>query len=169
MRFELQKTQLFRYFTWTNILSVVPMMVIFLGLITLIMFEEGAYSRTIIIVCASTVLLATALLAFLIWLSRQMVDALEYEVEDHILYVSEGVFVYSRKAIPLDRVTDIQLVQGLLMRQFNIWKVQVQTASHGSLGAEGVLWGIGAPKQVRSQLIEARKAAVLSQRIDAAA
>ena len=55
------------------------------------------------------------------------------------------------------------------MRRFNIWKVQVQTASHGSLGAEGILWGINDPKPVRSQLIEARKAAVLSQRIEAAA
>lgn len=169
MRFELQKKQLFHYFTWTNILSVLPLALMCLGLITLIMVDEGALSRTITIVWVSIILFAIVLLVFLVWLSRQMVNAFEYEIKDHILYVSERVFVYSRKAIPLDRVTDIQLVQGLLMRKFNIWKVQVQTASHGSLGAEGILWGIDAPKQVRSQLIEARKAAVLSQRIEAAA
>ena len=81
-----------------------------------------------------------------------MVAALEYQVDEHVLHVSEGVFNLQRKAIPLDRVTDIRLVQTLLMRWCGIWAIQAQTASVGQAAPEATLWSLVDPQANRSAL-----------------
>lgn len=78
--------------------------------------------------------------------------------------VDQGVFFLKRKAIPLDRVTDIVMAQGPLMRMCGIWGLQVQTAGTGQQTAEAILYGVLDPETVRDQLLAARdKAAGASQ------
>ena len=74
------------------------------------------------------------------------------------------MFFLARKTIPLDRVTDIVLVQGPLMRHFNVWSLRVQTAGAGSHFPEGVLLGIEEPERVRDLLLEARDEAASGPR-----
>jgi len=50
------------------------------------------------------------------WLSTAQAQALKYWLDGGTLRVDQGVFFLKRKAIPLDRVTDIVLTQGPLMR-----------------------------------------------------
>ena len=79
------------------------------------------------------------------------------------MHVQEGVFNRKHKAIPLDRVTDFQLFQGILMRWMGIWIVKVQTASMGEATPEAILWAVGNPQEVRNSLLAARQEAVNTQ------
>lgn len=167
MRFELQKKELLTYKKVTYLsgllFTLLSLMVSFLPIMILEEASRNVIWTTLGILMAILMMLGV----YLSWFANQFVKALTYYVEDGILYVEEGVFTYQRKAIPLERVTDIRLVQGLLMRWFDIWVLQVQTASVGQMGAEGTLWAIDAPKDVRNRLLAARNTAVSIKPTDA--
>jgi len=95
------------------------------------------------------------------WLSRAQAAAQRYWLEGFTLRIDSGVFFLKRKSIPLDRVTDVVLNQGPLLRFFNIWRLDIQTAGTGTqCSAEGHLYGIVNPESVRDRLIAARDQAV---------
>ena len=100
------------------------------------------------------------------WLPRGQASAMRFALEGTTLRVDGGIVFLSRKAIPLDRVTDIVLVQGPLMRHFGLWSLRVQTAGAGSHVPEGVLIGVEEPERVRDLLLETRDEAA-SRRRDA--
>ncbi len=95
------------------------------------------------------------------WLPRAQADAERYWLDGFTLRIDSGVFFLKRKSIPLDRVTDVVLVQGPLLRFFNIWRLDIQTAGTGAQGsAEGHLYGIRNPESIRDMLIATRDKAV---------
>jgi len=100
------------------------------------------------------------------WLAKAQAEALKYWLDGSTLRVDEGIFFLKRKAIPLDRVTDMVLVQGPLMRWCGIWGLQVQTAGTGQTAPEATLYGVKEPEQVRDQLLAARDKVVSEQRDD---
>jgi putative membrane protein len=65
------------------------------------------------------------------WLPQRQAAAMRYWLDGPTLRVDGGVYFLHRKAIPLDRITDLVLVQGPLMRMFGIWGLRVQTAGTG--------------------------------------
>lgn len=163
MRFELQTRKLRRYLhttyslTWSLLLlsMALPLMLVFI-------FE--AESRTALsILFGLTLITVVATTFYLRWFAKQFISSLSYQLDNHILHVQEGVFNRKQKAIPLDRVTDFQLFQGVIMRWVGIWIVKVQTASMGEATPEAILWAVADPKAVRNQLVEARNEAVLTQ------
>jgi putative membrane protein len=68
-----------------------------------------------------------------------------------------------RKSIPLDRITDVVLVQGPFMRMARIWSLQIQTAGSNQQGPKGALQGIVDAKVVRDNIMNARDAAASGQ------
>lgn len=110
------------------------------------------------------VLVPLYLVAFGTWLPRKQAWALKYWLDGTTLRVDGGVIFLSRKGIPLDRVTDIVLVQGPLMRRVGIWGLRIQTAGMGAQRAEATLWGLSEPQQVRDTLLKARDAAARGDR-----
>jgi putative membrane protein len=95
------------------------------------------------------------------WLSRAQAAALCYWLEGFTLRIDSGVFFLKRKSIPLDRVTDVVLSQGPLLRFCKIWRLDIQTAGAGAQNrAEGCLFGVLNPESVRDRLIAARDQAV---------
>lgn len=90
------------------------------------------------------------------WLIERQCEEFNYRVEGRTLRADWGVFFLKRKAIPLDRVTDFVLVQGPVMRMFNIWALQVQTASTGTAMPEATLIAIENPEQIRDELLKRR-------------
>ena len=90
------------------------------------------------------------------WLIERQCEELNYRVEGKTLRIDWGVFFLKRKAIPLDRVTDFVLVQGPLMRMFNVWALQVQTASTGTGIPEATLIAVEFPEQIRDELLKLR-------------
>jgi putative membrane protein len=100
------------------------------------------------------------------WLSRKQAEVLKYWLDRGTLRVDQGVFFFKRKAIPLDRVTDVVLTQGPLMRWCGIWALQVQTAGTGQGMPEAMLYGLADPEQARDQLLAARDEVVAERRRD---
>jgi membrane protein YdbS with pleckstrin-like domain len=98
------------------------------------------------------------------WLTVQQAAALQYRLEGTTLRVDSGVYFLKRKAIPLDRVTDVVLVQGPLMRYLGLWAINIQTAGTGQQVAEAVLYGVDRPDEVRDLLVSARDAAAAKGR-----
>lgn len=98
------------------------------------------------------------------WLSRKQAEALSYRLDGHTVRVDQGVFFLKRKAIPLDRVTNVVLTQGPLMRWCGIWGLQIQTAGTGEARPEATLYGLTDPEAVHDLLMKARdEAAALGQ------
>ena len=106
-------------------------------------------------------LLLAVIYAFTIgrWLPKKQADALRYWLDGSTLRVNSGVYFVKQKAIPLDRVTDVVLSQGPVMRWFGIWALQIQTAGTGQMAPEATLWGLIDPEGVRDTLLKARDAA----------
>jgi len=85
-----------------------------------------------------------------------MVYALRYRIDTKALRIDKGVLFKSRKSIPLDKITDLELVQGPLLRVLNMWTIKVQTASTGSQMPEATLVGTIDPERVRDEILTAR-------------
>ena len=93
-------------------------------------------------------------------LSRKQAEALSFRLEGTTLRIDQGVYFLKRTAIPLDRVTDIAIHQGPLMRWCDIWRLDVQTAGTGQQIAEGHLYGLRDTEGVRDKLLQVRDRAV---------
>jgi putative membrane protein len=89
------------------------------------------------------------------WLCPRLANALRYRIEGSVLRVDSGVMFLSRKSRPLERITDVALVQGPLLRHFGIWAMQIQTA--GSALCEAVLCGVRNPEEVRELILSQRQ------------
>ena len=89
------------------------------------------------------------------WYCPLRVDNLHYRLEGSLLRADGGVFFLFRSSIPLERITDIALVQGPLLRHFGIWAMRIQTA--GSARCEAVLYGVRNPEEVRELILSQRQ------------
>lgn len=139
--FEMDRGSVARYFYWSMVLAILAIAIWFFG--------------------AGLVLALIYAVTFGPWLSRAQAAAQRYWLEGFTLRIDAGVFFLKRKSIPLDRVTDVVLNQGPLLRFFNIWRLDIQTAGTGTQGtAEGYLYGVLNPESVRDRLIAARDKAV---------
>ena len=96
-----------------------------------------------------------ATLIFVCWLCPQQAKNLRYRLEDSTLRADGGVFFLFRKSIPLERITDVALVQGPLLRFFDIWAMRIQTA--GSAQCEATLWGVREPDKMRALILAQRQ------------
>jgi membrane protein YdbS with pleckstrin-like domain len=91
------------------------------------------------------------------WYAKRRSLELDYRLLPGRLLVSDGVFTKVRKTIPLDKVTDIGLVQGIVDRWFALWRVSVQTASSGQAAPEAVLVGLRDPREFRRGVLAQRE------------
>ena len=89
------------------------------------------------------------------WLCLKQVSAFRYRLEGSTLRVDGGVLNLYRKSIPLERITDVALVQGPILRYFNIWVMCIQTA--GSAQTEAMLYGVREPEKVRELILAQRQ------------
>ena len=97
---------------------------------------------------------ATAIAA--IWWVKARASALSYRLEGSTLRIDGGVFIRREKSIPLDRITDVEMVQGPLMRCFGLCVLNIQTAGSARQMPEGVLHGLVGPGQTRDAIMAAR-------------
>ena len=163
IEFEINREAVKRY-TMTNLLLLCAVATIFPTLlvfgISAIWVETFASDAIALLVgfFAACMFLGTAsagCFAFVLWLCPQQANNLRYRLEESTLRVDGGVFFLFRKSIPLERITDVALVQGPLLRCFDIWAMRIQTA--GSPQAEATLWGVREPEKVRELILSRRK------------
>jgi putative membrane protein len=97
-----------------------------------ILAAQGRWWIAILLVVGSAVFSTVAL--FLRWLK------LEYRVGAHEIRIDSGFLNRTSRAIPFDRVTDVDLEQGPLHRLFGLARVKLETGgSAGGKEEEGVL------------------------------
>ncbi len=75
---------------------------------------------------------------------------------DKALKVSKGIFFRVEKTIPLEKITDMGMTQGPVMRHFDIFKLTVETAGQSSQGALVSLTGIKDVKAFREAVLNQR-------------
>jgi membrane protein YdbS with pleckstrin-like domain len=122
-------------------------------------YQSLYWGGTLLAACGLGIVVALVhYFAFGLWLCPQQANNLRYRLEGTTLRVDGGVFFLVRKSIPLERITDIALVQGPLLRYFGIWAMRIQTA--GSAQCEATLYGVRNPEEVRESILSQR------QRID---
>jgi membrane protein YdbS with pleckstrin-like domain len=137
---DIDREKIIAYNLWIGLLGCIPLVLIFgIGLI-----------------------LGAVVYAFESWYRPRWVKVLRYCLDEKSLRVEGGLMFKSRKTIPLDKITDLELVQGPLLRYFDMWIIKVQTASTGSQLPEATLIGVINPEQVREEILAARNEHVKS-------
>lgn len=79
---------------------------------------------------------------------------------DRSLKVSKGLFVRQEKTVPLDKITDLALIEGPIMRYLNLQAVKVETAGQSSAGSLITLVGIVEARAFRDTVLKQRDAVV---------
>ncbi|MEM0982515.1 MAG: PH domain-containing protein [Planctomycetota bacterium] len=87
-----------------------------------------------------TVVLAPLLIIIIpigIWAVQKYLDNLSVTLTERTLEIKKGVLTRIESTIPLEKITDLQMVQGPIMKWFGIHSFKVETA--GSTGPAGAL------------------------------
>ncbi|MDE2996043.1 MAG: PH domain-containing protein [Bacteroidota bacterium] len=76
------------------------------------------------------------------WITKRYLDRMECTLTRRTLIVRKGFLVRVEKTIPLDKITDLGMIQGPLMRYFGIHALSIETAGSTAQGALVKLYGI---------------------------
>ena len=77
-----------------------------------------------------------------LYFTKRYLDRMECILTERDLKVNKGLFVRVEKTIPLEKITDLGMVQGPIMRRFGLHQLNVETAGHSSEGSLVSLTGI---------------------------
>ncbi|MDT0594660.1 PH domain-containing protein [Glaciecola petra] len=67
--------------------------------------------------------------------SQSILDAMSAELFDRKLVVKKGILFKVEKSIPLEKITDVGLTQGPVMRMFGLYRLDFETAGQSGAGA----------------------------------
>ena len=90
------------------------------------------------------------------WLTRKYLASHRCTLTDKSLKVAKGIMTKTEKTVPLDRITDLGIVQGPLMRYFNIEALSVETAGNSAGSSLVQLTGIKDGRAFRDLVLEQR-------------
>lgn len=86
-------------------------------------------------------------------ISGKILAAMSAVVTERKLVVKRGVFNKEEKSIPLEKITDVAMVQGPLMRLFNLYRLSFETAGQSAQGALVSLIGINDANAFRETIL----------------
>ena len=90
------------------------------------------------------------------WLTRKYLASHNCTLTNRSLKVSKGILTKVEKTVPLDRITDLGIVQGPIMRYFDIEALSVETAGQASVGSLIRLAGIKDGRNFRDAVLAQR-------------
>lgn len=92
------------------------------------------------------------------WYTRRAFEALQCVLTDRSLVVRRGILFKVEKTIPLDKIQDLSLREGPLLKAFGLMSVKVETAGQSAAqgGSEANLLGIVDARQFRDRVLEQR-------------
>ena len=94
---------------------------------------------------------------FVFWYQRLHYARLRVVLTSRDLKVHRGVWVREEKTIPLEKITDLRVFQGPLMRYFNVTGLAVETAGQASGSAAlATVYGIVDTEEFRDQVLAQR-------------
>ena len=95
--------------------------------------------------------------------TRRYLQTYRCTLTNRSLKVARGWLVRTEKTVPLDRITDLGLVQGPIMRLFDIEALSVETAGQSAQGALVQLAGIKDGRKFRDAVLDQRDLVVGSE------
>lgn len=93
---------------------------------------------------------------FAIWYYRRYYQRLRVVLTSRDLKIHRGIMVREEKSIPLEKITDLRLFQGPIMRHFGVTGLAVETAGQTSAGALATVYGIVDTEGFRDQVLQQR-------------
>ncbi len=118
-----------------------------------------------ILLCIVTVIGIPFLLIWLIvgkFFTRKYLASHRCTLTDKSLKVSKGILTKVEKTVPLDRITDMGIVQGPIMRYFGIEALSVETAGNSSGASLVQLTGIKDGRAFRDLVLAQRDRVTIS-------
>jgi putative membrane protein len=94
------------------------------------------------------------LILIFVWLiSQRQLNAMSAELFERKLVVKRGIWFRVEKSIPLEKITDVGLTQGPLMRLFKLYRLDFETAGQTSQGALVSMLGIVDAMEFRESIL----------------
>jgi len=114
-----------------------------------------------VLVCVVTVVGIAILPIWLLglgrWYVRRSFDALKCELHERTLVVKRGIFFKVEKTIPLDKIQDLTVKEGPLLRMLGLRSLKIETAGQGTPGSsEADLIGVVNPLDFRDAVLRQR-------------
>lgn len=101
-------------------------------------------SLTVALVCTLVGIFALPfVLPFAWWYYKRFYGTLDVVLTSRELQVSRGVLIRQEKSIPLEKITDLAVIQGPIMRFMGIKGLQVETAGQSSAAGGALVRLIG--------------------------
>ncbi len=91
-------------------------------------------------------------------MTKRYLDRMECILTDKALKVRKGIFIRVEKTIPLEKITDMGMVQGPIMRFFELHTLTVETAGQSGDGSLVSLTGIVNAPGFREAVLNQREA-----------
>ena len=91
-----------------------------------------------------------------LWYYRRYYQRLRVVLTNRDLKIHRGILMREEKSIPLEKITDLRLFQGPIMRHFGITGLAVETAGQTSAGALATVYGIVDTEGFRDQVLAQR-------------
>lgn len=112
-----------------------------------------------------------ALFGVTLWYYRMFYKRLSCSLTNRKLIIGRGILTRTEQAVPLDKITDMQMNQGPVMRWLNLESIKVETAGSmgGAAGALVGLVGIEGSRAFRAAVLEQRDKVVGSADRESAA
>jgi putative membrane protein len=118
------------------------------------------YQMWVLAIGLSSLIIAIPLLPVLLpigaWYWRRYYAHLSVRLTTRELNVSRGVLIREEKSIPLEKITDIAVVEGPIMRWLGVKGIRVETAGQSSTGALVSIVGIEGVDAFRDSVLDQR-------------
>lgn len=95
-----------------------------------------------------------------LWVTGHYLRRMSCTLGEKTLHVRKGVLRRVEKTVPLDKITDIGIVQGPIMRYLGLEALSVETAGQSTPGALIKLIGIVETRQFRAAVLRQRDVVV---------
>lgn len=92
-----------------------------------------------------------------LWGTRRYISNMSARLTSKKLIVRRGILTRTENTVPLDKITDIALIQGPIMRMMGLHKLTVETAGQSGAGALISLVGIVNAPDFRAQILERKE------------
>lgn len=108
------------------------------------------------VVCLISIPLLLIWLPLGMFVTRRYLSRMSCELTEQNLKVNKGMWVRVEKTIPLEKITDLGMVQGPIMRHYGLHTLSVETAGQSPGGALVSLTGIVDAKEFREAVLRQR-------------
>jgi putative membrane protein len=90
------------------------------------------------------------------WITARYLERMSCTLTEKSLKVERGILVRKEMTVPLDKITDVGLVEGPIMRWLDLQAVRIETAGQSTAGAAIQLVGVRNARDFRDAVLEQR-------------